>query len=142
MKSIYLIGSLRNPFIPELAKKLKDIGMEPFAQWWGAGPEADDWWKTYNEIMGIPYEVALNDYAARNVFEFDRTHLERTDASLLVLPAGRSGHLEFGYSCGRGKPSFILADEQLGKERWDVMYNFATKVFMTEEEMIDYFVQG
>jgi len=138
-KSIYIIGSLRNPVIPEIAKELNSLDIEAFAQWWGAGPEADDWWKTYNELLGIPYEDALKDYAARNVFEFDRTHIDRCDASLLVLPAGKSGHLELGYSIGSGKHGFILADDKLGKERWDVMYGFAEKVFMTKEKMIEYF---
>lgn len=139
MKSIYIIGSLRNPVIPEIANELEKIGMEPFADWWGAGPEADDWWKEYNERRNIPYVDALQDYAARNVFEFDRKHLDRCDATLLVLPAGKSGHLELGYSIGSGKRGFILADEKLGKERWDVMYLFAEKVFMTKEEMLEHF---
>lgn len=138
--TIYLIGSLRNPEIPEVANELEAIGLKPFADWWGAGPEADDWWKIYNEKRGIPYDDALQDYAARNVFEFDRKHLDRCDATLLVLPAGKSGHLELGYSIGSGKRGFILADEKLGKERWDVMYCFAEKVFMTKDEMITYFL--
>jgi hypothetical protein len=139
MKTIYLIGSLRNPVIPEIANSLKQIGMEPFADWWGAGPEADDWWKTYNETRGIPYEDALTGYAAQCVFNFDKTHLDRCDATLLILPAGKSGHLELGYSIGSGKRGYILADDKLGKERWDVMYAFAEKVFMTKEEMLEFF---
>jgi hypothetical protein len=139
IKSIYIIGSLRNPVIPEIANDLESIGLEPFADWWGAGPEADDWWKQYNEKRSIPYENALQDFAARNVFEFDKRHLDRCDACLLVLPAGKSGHLELGYSIGSGKRGFILADDKLGKERWDVMYLFAEKVFMTKGEMLEYF---
>lgn len=142
MKSIYIIGSLRNPVIPEVANALEAIGLEPFADWWGAGPEADDWWKQYNEKRNIPYEKALYDYAAGAVFSFDKKHLDRCDAALLVLPAGRSGHLELGYTVGSGKRGFILADDALGKERWDVMYRFAEKVFMTQENMLDYFVAG
>lgn len=139
MKSIYLIGSLRNPVIPEIANDLQAIGLEPFADWWGAGPEADDWWKTYNEKRGIDYFDALNGYAAQMVFNFDRTHLDRCDAVLLVLPAGKSGHLEFGYSVGKNKPAYVLADDQLGKDRWDVMLAFASKVFRNKEEMLDAF---
>lgn len=142
VKSIYLIGSLRNDAIPEIADLLSNLGVEAFADWWGAGPEADDWWKTYNEKRGVDYFDALNGYAAQTVFNFDKTHLDRCDAGLLVLPAGRSGHLELGYTVGRGKPAFILADDKLGVERWDVMYAFATKVFRNTEEMVDYFVEA
>jgi hypothetical protein len=138
-KSIYIIGSLRNTIIPEVANDLEKIGMKPFADWFGAGPEADDYWKEYNEKRGIPYERALDDYAARCVFGFDKHHLDRCASALLVLPAGKSGHLELGYSIGMGKHGYILADDKLGKERWDVMYAFAKKVFMTREEMLEYF---
>lgn len=141
-KSIYIIGSLKNDYIPEVANLLELNGFEPFADWWGAGHEADDWWKEYNKRRGIPYSEALYGYAAGTVFDFDKKHLDRCDASLLVLPAGKSGHLELGYSVGCGKPSFILADDKLGNERWDVMYRFAEKVFFSEGEMIEYFKQA
>ena len=46
--------------------------------------------------------------------------------AVLVLPAGRSAHLELGWMLGRGKPGYILLD---GKDdRYDVMYQFATGV--------------
>lgn len=61
------------------------------------------------------------------MFEFDKKHLDACDAAILVLPAGRSGHLELGYVLGKGKPGYILlADEE---KRWDVMYKFATGVY-------------
>jgi len=138
IKSIYIIGSLRNQEIPLIANLFDNLGIEAFADWWGAGHEADDWWKTYNDDRGIDYFDALKGYAAQNVFQFDKTHLDRCDAALLVLPAGRSGHLELGYTVGRGKPAFILADDKLGKERWDVMYAFVDQVFRNKEEMIAY----
>lgn len=139
IKSIYLIGSLRNDEIPEISKLFGEIGIEAFADWWGAGHEADDWWKEYNKRRGIDYFDALKGYAAQNVFQFDKKHLDRCDAAILLLPAGRSGHLELGYTVGKGKPAFILADAKLGEERWDVMYAFVDQVFKDKEEMVDYF---
>ena len=44
-----------------------------------------------------------------------------------VLPAGRSAHLELGYTIGNGKSGFILLDPS-DDPRWDVMYQFATAV--------------
>lgn len=139
IKSIYIIGSLRNKEIPIIANIFSDLGIESFADWWGAGHEADDWWKTYNKSRGIDYFDALKGYAAQNVFNFDKTHLDRCDAAILILPAGKSGHLELGYTVGQGKPAFVLADDQLGKDRWDVMLAFAKEVFRDTEEMIAYF---
>lgn len=138
IKSIYVIGSLRNEKIPEVGNALRSIGLDVFDDWYGAGPEADDYWKAYEQKRGRNYEEALEGYAVKNVFGFDKTHLDRVDAGLLVLPAGKSGHLELGYITGLGKPSFILVDDA---DRWDAMYRFATKVFFSEDKMLEYFRQ-
>ena len=110
IESIYLIGSLRNEKVPKIGKSLRDNGFDVFDDWHGAGPEADDKWKEYEEARGRTYAEALDGYAANHVFSFDKYHLNRCDASILVLPAGRSGHLELGYSVGIGKRGFILYD--------------------------------
>jgi hypothetical protein len=133
-KSFYLIGSLRNPQIPVIGNKLREAGYEVFDEWMAAGPEADDCWQEYSDSRGHSYKEALKGYAAQHVFEFDLHHLNRCDAAILVLPAGKSGHLELGYMAGKGKPTYILFDKV--PERYDVMYNFATDVFFSVEEMI------
>lgn len=132
MKSIYVIGSLRNPIIPEIGNSLRSAGWDVFDDWFAGGPEADDKWKEYEQERGRTYQEALAGYAAGHVFHFDLTHLDRCDAALLVLPAGRSGHLELGYMAGRGKETYILLGQE---DRWDVMYKFATGVFASREEM-------
>ena len=122
---IYLIGSLRNPTIPQIAETLRQSGHEVFDDWYAAGPEADDKWKDYEQGRGHSYVEALAGHAARHVFSFDLEHLNRSTAAILVLPAGKSGHLELGYAIGRGKAGYILLDTP---DRWDVMYSFATRV--------------
>lgn len=135
---LYLIGSLRNPEIPRIGNKLRELGFDVFDDWFAAGPEADDYWKEYEEERGGDYFQALKGIACNHVFGFDQHHLDTCDMAVLVLPAGRSGHLELGYVAGQGKPTFILADEELGKSRWDVMYRFATDVSRDEAEMLAY----
>lgn len=125
-KFIYLIGSLRNPQVTELANWLEHEGdYEVFTSWHAAGPEADDRWKEHEMARGRSYKQALAHYAAQHVFNFDKRHIERADAVVLMLPAGKSGHLELGYALGQGTPGFILLADV---ERWDVMYAFATGV--------------
>ena len=121
MKSIYLIGSLRNEKIPEIAEQLRGEGFDIFDAWYAAGPKADDCWKKYSEIKGQSYAEALKDYAAQHIFDFDRYHLDRCDAAILVYPAGRSCGIEFGYMIGAGKPGWVLLDTP---DRWDVMVQF------------------
>lgn len=123
---LYVIGSLRNPAIPEAARALRDAGHEVFDDWYAAGPEADDFWKAYEEQRGRTYVEALDGHAAQHVFAFDKAHLDEADAAVLVLPAGRSGHLELGYVVGSGKPGYVLMEPD--SDRWDVMYLFATRV--------------
>ena len=83
-KIIYLIGSLRNPKIPEIGKILRDeTGYEVFDDWFAGGPDADDAWKRYEETRGHNYDEALQGFAANHVFEYDYYHLNR--ASMAVL---------------------------------------------------------
>lgn len=131
---IYLIGSLRNPRIPLIANELRQAGFEVFDDWYAAGPEADDKWRDYERGRGRTYREALGGEAARNVFAFDRRHLERASAVVLALPAGKSGHLELGWILGKGKPGYVLLDSP---ERWDVMYQFATGVVESVTELVE-----
>jgi nucleoside 2-deoxyribosyltransferase len=133
VNSIYLIGSLRNPEVPRLAERLRRSGFEVFDDWYAAGKKADDAWKAYEQARGRDYITALKGYPARHVFEYDAHHLARCSIAVLMLPAGRSGHLELGIAIGTGKPSYILLDKV--NVRWDVMYNFATGVFDDIEQL-------
>lgn len=132
---IYLIGSLRNPEIPTIANTIRAAGHEVFDDWFAAGPEADDYWRNYEISRGRSYVEALSGLAAGHVFTFDNEHLERASAVVLVLPAGKSGHMELGISIGRGKPGYILLDSP---DRWDVMYKFADGVFTELDDLIDH----
>jgi nucleoside 2-deoxyribosyltransferase len=130
---IYLIGSLRNPEVPKAANSLREAGFEVFDDWYAAGPEADDKWRDYEQGRGHSYLEGLRGAAARNVYNFDRLHLDMADTVLLVLPAGKSGHLELGWAIGRGKKGYILLDSP---DRWDVMYQFADGVFDKLEDLV------
>ena len=133
MRSLYIIGSLRNPEIPGIAYQLRDYGHDVFDDWYAAGPHADDHWKDYEVARGRSYIEALDGYPAGQVFRYDKSHLDRCQAAVLVLPAGKSGHLELGYFIGSGKPGYILLPP--GNDRWDVMYRFATKVVSSVVEL-------
>ena len=137
MNKLYIIGSLRNPEIPKVAASLRFAlpGLTIFDDWYSAGPEADDHWRDYEMARGHSYFQALGGFAAKNVFNFDKTHLDSSDGALLVLPAGKSGHLELGYMAGKGKWTGILQPGP-DPERWDVMYQFADGVFWSVESVI------
>lgn len=131
---VYLIGSLKNPEIPKIGIAIRALGFDVFDDWWGAGPNADDCWQEYEMIRGRDYGEALYGAAAKNIFQFDQKHLDESDIGVLVLPAGKSGHLEFGYLLGRKKRGYILFPEE--PERWDVMNQFATDVFFDIDDLL------
>jgi nucleoside 2-deoxyribosyltransferase len=133
--NIYLIGSLRNPQVPVIANQLREAGHETFDDWYAAGPEADDKWRDYEQGRGHTLPLALQGYAAQHVFEFDRHHLLRADAVVLLMPAGKSAFLELGWALGKGKPGYILLQSE--PDRYDVMFAFADGVFYSVEELID-----
>lgn len=132
---IYLIGSLRNPRIPEIAKTLRAAGHDIFDDWFAAGPEADDYWRDYEKGRGHDFAQALAGEAAQHVLAFDQEHLDACDSAILVMPAGKSGHLELGYVLGQGKPGYILLDGE--PERFDVMCGLATGVFTSLDDLVD-----
>lgn len=136
-KVVYLIGSLRNQGIVEIGNKLRDAGFEAFDQWLSPGPEADDNLKLYAKARGQTMRDCLADYAAQHVFQFDKTHLDRADMAVMVMPAGKSACMELGYTIGRGKPAYIVYPDGEPEERWDVMFQFATDILYSVDELLN-----
>lgn len=134
MRSIYIIGSMRNPRVPEVAAALRAIEWDAFDDWYSPGEAADEKWQQYEKARGRTYREALAGHHARHVFALDKHHLERCDAAVLVAPAGKSAHLELGWFA-RTKPGYILLDGE--PERYDVMMQFAAGIFMSVDEMLE-----
>ena len=134
MKTIYLIGALKNWKVITLAKELRTLGFEVFDDWISPGPEADNYWRKFEKLRGSTYKQALNNYAAKHIFEFDKFHLDRCDIGILLMPAGKSGHLELGYLIGQGKRGYILFDKE--PKKWDIMYKFCNDVFFNIQDLI------
>lgn len=126
MSTIYLIGSLRNPNIPIVANHLRAEAHDVYDEWYCTSEDADDWWRDYEIARGRTFLQALYGWHAKQVREMDKRHLDRATCGVLVMPAGKSGHLELGYLLGQGKPGYILLDKQ--PERFDVMLGFAKVV--------------
>ncbi len=131
---IYLIGSLRNPHIPQVAAQLRAAGYDVFCDWFSAGEHADDAWRDHERIKGNRLKQALQSPSAKHVFQFDKKWLEWAEVVVLVCPAGKSGHLELGWSLGRGVPGFVLLDGD--PDRYDCMLQFATGVAENMEDLL------
>lgn len=131
---IYLMGSLRNPMVPVVANTMRDAGLDVFDDWFAAGPEADDCWQRYEQGRGRTMQEALRATHAKHVYAFDLEWLHACDTAVLLLPAGKSAHLELGWMLGRKQPGYVLYLEE--PARMDVMYQFATGVFTSLDDLI------
>ena len=121
---IYIIGSLRNKQVPIIANQLRNDlpNVEIFDSWFSPGPKADDYWRDYCKGKGLTYKQALADPSGVHILQFDKHHLDRATDVVLIQKAGKSCHLELGYSIGKGKRSFVLFNDE--PARYDVMMGF------------------
>lgn len=132
---IYLVGALKNPRVPEIAIELRKEGFDVMDEWFTPGKHADENWQAYEKLRGRTYQEALRGRAATNIFLFDKSYLDLSDIVIVVAPAGKSAMLELGYAAGRGKRTYLLLDGA-DPERYEVMPNFASKVFFSLDELI------
>lgn len=132
---VYLGGSLRNPRVREVANRLREKGIEVFDDWASTAPDTDDHWKEYEQARGRTFAQAIKGHFARNVFDFDKAHLDEAEAFVLVLPAGRSAHAELGYMRGCGKRTIVLLAPEIEDERWDLMLQFGDTIVSSVDEV-------
>jgi hypothetical protein len=102
-------------------------GLDKFV--FGAKQWAEHSGKSPNEIE---YKDFLTWPPTQRAFKSDRAGLDWADTVVLVLPSGRSSHLEAGYGVGAGKELFIFGDLPVGE--FDAMYGFAKACYHKNEE--------
>jgi hypothetical protein len=57
------------------------------------------------------------------------------EATVLLLPCGRSSHLELGYACGAGQRTLVLLDNPMSEP--ELMYLMTTKICVTLVEVLE-----
>lgn len=132
---VYLVGALKNRDIMDLAAELRGEEFDVFDDWLSPGEHADERWQEYEQRRGRTYAEALRGHHARHAFALDYAHLQESDAVVLVLPCGKSGHLELGWAAGAGKMTYVLLPGE--PDRYDLMYLFADAVFTDQEDLIE-----
>lgn len=118
---VYVASSWRNNLQPLVVKRLYDHGIECYDFRNPPGRTGFSWssidpnWKNWNTQ---DWKRALATEEAQAGFNSDFMGMSRADCCVLVLPAGRSAHLEAGYMAAQGKPVFTYAPN---KEEPDLM---------------------
>lgn len=111
-RKIYLASSWRNPVQPQAVQMLRDAGHEVYdfrnpapGNTGFAWSEIDPDWLNWTPQRFI--EALSHPVAARG-FSFDKSGLDWCDTCVLLLPCGKSAHLEAGYAIGQGKPTLTI----------------------------------
>lgn len=136
MARIYVASSWRNIHQPIIVKSLRADGhevydfREPAPGVKGfAWSEIDPKWQSWT---AKGYVAALNDPLAVNGYAHDLGAMQWADTCVLVLPCGRSAHLELGWMAGAGKRTIILTQD--GEEP-ELMAKMATKICTSLDEV-------
>lgn len=145
MAKIYLIGSLKEPRVREVATELRERGLDVFDDWHAPGADADVHWREYEMQRGHGYAQAIWGAHAQNVFHFDKKHLDEAHAVVLIASrkklGGFSAGLELSYAWNARKiPTAILLDGD--PEQWDVMTQLGTYTVLDEIEQLVNWLAG
>lgn len=125
---IYVASSWRNPMHTAVCAAFRSAGLVHYD--FKNPPEATGFsWREVKSSpgAGIPGKgsdwESVDDYLqmvshprALEGFDSDFTALEKADTVVLVLPCGKSAHLELGWACGAGKRTAILLEDPVEPE--------------------------
>ena len=140
MMKVYVASSWRNERQPEVVRAIRAAGHQVYDfrnpneeivepdqgfHWSDIDPE----WQTWSPSQ---FTNALDHPLALGGYDRDYAALESADAVVLVMPCGRSSHLELGFGVGMGKTSIIL----LSDGEPELMYKMVPNLVTSIEEVI------
>jgi hypothetical protein len=135
---VYVASSWRNATQPAVVAALRLAGFfvydfrEPGVSQLGFSWSAiDDNWKDWDAES---FRVALQHPSAQRGFAFDMTALLASAATVLVLPCGRSAHLELGYAVGAGQRTYVLSEDTHIEP--ELMYLMCSGICLSIAELI------
>jgi hypothetical protein len=111
---VYVASSWRNPLQDPVVAVLRAAGIDCYDfknpdggtgfAWSSIDP---DWmtWTPEQYIAALEHPLAIAGY------ESDFNAMQRADTFVLVLPCGRSAHLELGWAAGQSKRTAILTQD-------------------------------
>ena len=134
---IYVASSWRCEHQPRVVLELREAGHEVYDfRNPSEGDNGFHWSEVDADWQGWPpaaYKAALQTSLAEKGFASDFAGMIWAQACVLVLPCGRSAHLEAGRFPGRGKPLHILV---LDKCEPELMYKMATSICLSMDELL------
>lgn len=136
-RKIYVASSWRNHYHPEVVRVLRDQGHSVYDfrhpkdgedgfHW----AEIDADWRDWTPEA---YREALDHPIAQREFYREFTAMCWADTGVLVLPCGRSAHLEAGYFIGALKNLYVYMPE---RQEPELMHLMANGICLTIGELV------
>lgn len=133
---IYVASSWRNQQQPAVVAALRCASHDVY-DFRNPGPGGGfDWaqidpaWEKWTPDQ---YLMALEHPLAKAGFARDMAALTACDACVLVMPCGRSAHLELGWATGAGRRTYVLLD---GPSEPELMYLMNTQIITTLDDLL------
>ena len=137
VQRIYLASSWRNSYQPGVVAALREVGFEVYdfrnPEPGNNGFAWGDMNRRWQEWEPKEYRDALKHPVAQRGFALDFGAMEWADTGVLLLPSGRSAHIEAGYFNGAKKRLYILLMEPQEPE---LMYLMADGICLSVTELL------
>lgn len=141
MRSVYVASSWRNLYQPAVVAALRSLGLDVY-DFRNPGPgeqgfswrEIDPDWLKWTPAQ---WREALKHPVARNGYGNDRSGMDGADCCVLVLPSGRSAHMEAAFMAAQGKPVFTLALEPVEPDLMNLLLGPPDHICVTMDELFD-----
>ncbi len=129
---IYLASSWRNYRYETILEQLQQRGFDVYDFKNPApGNKGFSWKDTGVYDINNPTTFAKlipKDPIALEGFRFDKRALDAAEVLILLLPCGKSAHMEFGYASNANKLTYVLLDPNEKPFEPELMYLFARMI--------------
>ena len=136
---VYVASSWKNPYQPAVCAVLKAAGIDHYDFRNPPNGAAFSW----EQIADLPildgladrdtYRRMLDHPVAEAGFAADYAAMDKADTFVLVLPCGKSAHLELGWAVGQGKRTAILLEDPIQPE---LMYRMVDHLSPSVHELL------
>lgn len=144
-RSVYVASSWRNTFQPGVVELLRSVGLavydfrHPTKRDGGldtgrgfSWSEVDPEWKSWGARDTV---AALTHPVARLGFDSDMQALSACTTCLMVLPCGRSAHLELGWAAGAGRRTAVYFPTPLSQGEPELMLAVAHNFIVGKDDL-------
>lgn len=141
--NIYVASSWRNLLQQGVVHALRAAGHHVY-DFKNPGPgrtgfswkATDPTWNAGGIVTPEQHLRMLEHPIAQEGFKSDMDALRACDVCVLVLPCGRSAHLELGWAAGAGKKTVVLEPDPIEP---DLMYLMCDRICTSFDQLLDYF---